>query len=146
MKLIKYILFFLLLNFSCEKFLDRPPLDAIGPDNYWKTAADLENYVIQYYPSFPGHGTWYNGYGYNILNADNAINNTPNIVLNGERGSANGRWVSDWTRIRSINIFFENYQKCEDDFETYKHYLGEAYFFKSWYYFNLVNQYGDVPW
>lgn len=126
--------------------MDRPPLDAIGPDNYWKTAADLENYVIQYYPSFPGHGTWYNGYGYSILNADNAINNTPNIVLNGERGSTNGRWISDWTRIRSINIFFENYQKCEDDFETYKHYLGEAYFFKSWYYFNLVNQYGDVPW
>jgi hypothetical protein len=142
-----YILLLFVIFSSCDTtFLDRPPLDAIGPANYWKTAADLENYVLQYYPSLPSHGTWYGGYGYSITDADNAIKEPPNTVLNGERGITSGRWISDWSRIRSINIFFDNYSRCEDDFDAYKHYLGEAHFFRAWYYFALVQKYGDVPW
>ncbi|MEX2568181.1 MAG: RagB/SusD family nutrient uptake outer membrane protein [Cyclobacteriaceae bacterium] len=145
MKFIKYLIFVFSIS-SCQDFLDRPPLDAIGPESYWRSATDLENYVLQFYPSFPGHGTWYGGYGYDIVNADNAINVIPNVILNGERGIAGGRWTSNWTSIRSVNIFFDNYQKCEDDFDTYKHFLGEAYFFRAWYYLELLKQYGDVPW
>lgn len=145
MKYIIYLIFIVALS-SCQDFLERPPRDAIGPDSYWKTATDLENYVLQFYPSFPGHGSWYGGYGYNIVNADNAINLIPSVILNGERGITGGRWTSNWSRIRSVNIFFDNYEKCEDDLDTYKHFLGEAHFFRAWYYFELLKQYGDVPW
>ncbi len=146
MKKLRYLLFLLPFFISCEKFLDRPPLDAIGANNYWKTATDLENYILQYYLSLPTHGSWYSGYGYPITNADNAIVATPNNVLNGERGATNGRWIDDWSPIRSINIFFDNYQNCEDDLGLYKHYLGEAHFFRAWFYFDLIKAYGDVPW
>lgn len=145
MKKIKIIIL-LFLFCSCKKFLDRPPLDQIGTDSYWQTAKDLENYVIQFYPTFPSHSLWQFGIGYEIRNADNAIEGTPNAILNGERGTTAGRWTNEWSNIRGINIFFGNYQKCKDKFDVYKHFLGEAYFFRAWYYFQLVKKYGDVPW
>ncbi|MCK9410671.1 MAG: RagB/SusD family nutrient uptake outer membrane protein [Prolixibacteraceae bacterium] len=145
MKNLKLIIFLFILC-SCEDFLDRPPLDAIGNESYWKTAKDLENYVIHFYPSFPSHSLWQYGYGYPIKNADNAMEVTPNIILNGERGVTVGRWTNEWSNIRSVNIFFDNYKRCEDNFDLYKHFLGEAYFFRAWFYFELVKKYGDVPW
>ncbi len=145
MKKIKIIIL-LFLFCSCKKFLDRPPLDQIGTDSYWQTAKDLENYVIQFYPTFPSHSFWQFGIGYSIRNAENAMEGTPNNILNGERGVTGGRWTNEWSNIRGINIFLDNYQKCKDNFDIYKHFLGEAYFFRAWYYFELIKKYGDVPW
>lgn len=143
-------LYSLLIVFSllaCDNdFLDRPPLDAISTDAYWQKAKDLENYVLQYYPTLPGHGTYAGGYGYPVNHSDDAILATPSAEMNGVRGMVGGRWTSDWANIRSVNIFFDNYQKCKDDFELYKHYLGEAHFFRAWYYFILLKKYGSVPW
>src|SRR5690606_35958945 len=67
-------------------------------------------------------------------------------LLNGKRVINTGSWQAGFAPIRSVNIFFDNYQKCEDDFQTWKQFLGEAQFFKAWNYFNLVKSYGDVPW
>lgn len=132
---------------SCKHdFLDRPPLDQIGTDSYWKTAKDLENYVIQFYPKFPGHLTWQYGFNYPVRNSDEVIETAPSAILNGDRGVTGGRWTNDWSNIRGVNIFFDNYQKCTESFEAYRHFLGEAYFFRAWFYFELIKKYGDVPW
>lgn len=142
-----YSLLILISLSACDdNFLDRPPLDAISTDAYWQKAKDLENYVLQYYPTLPGHGTYGGGYGYPINHSDDAILITPSNEMNGVRGTVGGRWISDWTLIRSINIFFDNYQKCKDDFGLYKHYVGEAHFFRAWNYFILLKKYGSVPW
>lgn len=132
---------------SCNDFLERPPLDRIDVNSYWKTAKDLENYIVQLYPAFPTHGTGnVDGYGYQEDDSDNLILGAPSEILNGVKGMATGRWISDWSVIRTVNIFFDNYRKCTDDFATYRHYLGEAYFFRAWFYFKLVQKYGDIPW
>src|SRR5690606_10069355 len=55
-----------------------------------------------------------------------------------------GGW--DYSAIRNVNYFFANYQRCTDPFEEYKAFLGEAHFFRAYLYFNLVREYGDVPW
>ncbi len=149
MRKIKYIImgFALLLIVSCESFLDRPPLDKIGTDSYWKTAQDLENYILQYYPKFIGHGiTAGSLIALEDEKSDNAIVDTPNRLLDGENTITTGGWVNEWKDIRSVNIFFDNYRNCKDGFEQYRHYLGEAYFFRAWFYFKLVKKYGDVPW
>lgn len=135
-----------LLFTSCNSFLDLPPLDAIDNDAYWKKSRDLENYVIKYYPGLPRHGTYGGGFGYPVSNSDDAIDANPDLVMNGVSGAAAGRWTSDWAQIRSVNIFFDNYRKCEEDFALYRHYVGEAHFFRAWFYFELVKKYGDIPW
>jgi hypothetical protein len=141
-----YLLPFLLLIACDAQFLDRPPLDNIGVEYYWKTAKDLENYVLQHYEYFPAHGFWYSGMPREDSNSDNLILATPNVIMNGERGVTTGRWTNDWSRIRSINIFLDNYKKCTEPYSAYKQYLGEAKFLRAWYYFDLVKRYGDVPW
>ncbi|PPL03534.1 RagB/SusD family nutrient uptake outer membrane protein [Parapedobacter indicus] len=137
------IAFFAVFSYSCDNFLDRPPLDAISTDSYWNSSSDLEKYVLQYYPLLPQHG---NGMPFEDANSDNMIRLTPNNVMNGVRGIVAGNWISQWSNIRSINVFFDNYTKVKDGFETYRHVLGEAHFFKAWFYFDLLKRYGDLPW
>lgn len=145
MKKIKYILLSLIvvLATSCEDFLDRPPLDAISVNEYWNTASDLEKYVRQYYAKLPRHGT-----GMHMLesNSDNLILLTPNQVMNGVTPLSVGNWINEWADIRSLNIFFDNYKKVTGGFETYAQFLGEAHFFKAWFYYELLKKYGDLPW
>ncbi len=133
---------------SCEDFLDRPPLDEIGEGSYWKTAIDLENYIVKYYAKFPtSRGDVFRiPYYFESFSDNMTQGRTPKPILDGNVQPNTGSWTGDWWDIRGINIFFENYLKCEDPFVEYKHTLGEAYFFKAWFYFQLVEKYGDVPW
>lgn len=139
-----------LLLFSACDVLDQSPLDEISNDDYWKTVSDLENYTLQFYPSFP---TFRNSDGHQgnigadgLAGTDHEINSVPISVLNGTRTIVNsgGNW--DWTDIRSVNIFFENYYNVDDTEENMAQYVGEAHFFKAWYYFEKLRRYGDVPW
>lgn len=123
---------------SCEEFIDLHPLDKIGTDNYWKTSQDLKNYVIRFYPSLNKDGRG---------DTDDLIEEgLISPILNGERVESTGTWRNYWVNIRDINYFFDNYQKCEDEFSNYSQYVGEAHFFKAWYYFRLLKRFGDVPW
>lgn len=142
------VLITMLPMLSCEDFLERPPLDQISETNYWKTTNDLKNYILQFYPeTWPTHSrsAQITPYGYETK-SDNMTLQSANTLLNGDMPVNAGTWTGDWSEIRSINIFFDNYRKCEDPFSAYQHILGEAYFFRAWLYFNLVKTYGDVPW
>ncbi|ODS79370.1 MAG: glycan metabolism protein RagB [Cytophagaceae bacterium SCN 52-12] len=138
-------LLLLLAISSCEKFLELPPKDAISNDDYWKSAADLEKYVLQFYPKLPRHTTA-GTMPQEDAPSDNLVVAVPDIILNGGRTITTGSWSGDWADIRNINFFFDNYGKVQDRLENYAHFLGEAHFFKAWFYFQLLNQYGDVPW
>lgn len=139
------IFFYIIIIFctaSCEKFLDKPPLDAIRSDDYWKTSNDLEKYIIHFYPRLGGGHTM----AMEDAPSDNLVIATPNEVLNGEQTVTTGAWTNEWSDIRSINIFFDNYKKVTSPPDSYKQSLGEAHFFKAWFYFEKVRKYGDVPW
>ncbi|GAA5219415.1 RagB/SusD family nutrient uptake outer membrane protein [Membranihabitans marinus] len=147
MKTAKYI-FVVLTSFvvlSCQDFLEKPPLDQVGLDDYWKSTIDLKNYVAKFYIDLPRHENNRHS-GYQEEESDNLVYTRANALLNGENTLSTGSWQYDFTPVRSINIFFDNYKRCEDQFSSYQHYLGEAQFFKAWIYFNLVQKYGDVPW
>jgi len=118
-------------------------LDQITVDNYWKSATDLENYILQFYPEF---FPYKNMVAELANHSDDMVNGSPSEIMNGERTASTGNWTREWTEIRNVNIFFENYQKCEDDLSAYQHFVGEAYFFRAWFYFNLLKKYGDLPW
>jgi len=136
---------------SCSKdFLDRPPLTQIENGAYWKTAGDLENYTLQFYSAFPAFGTVGSYLGLigwdGTRGSDVQISASPSTLWNGTNQpvTSGGNW--NWEQIRSVNVFFKNYQNCKDPFEKYRHFLGEAHFFKAWFYFEKVKAYGDVPW
>ncbi len=148
MKNYRYTLLFalIILATACEDFLDRDPLDEISTDSYWKTASDLENYVVQFYQELPSHNDVGAGMPLEDEGSDNLIQAVTNEVMNGERGITTGDWTDEWKNIRGINLFFDNFRNVEDDLSSYQQYLGEAHFFRAWFYFQLVEKYGDVPW
>lgn len=141
----------LLIAASCSRnYLDRPPLTQIENEVYWKTASDLEKYTLQFYTAFPGFGTVGSYMGLigwdGTRGSDVQISASPATLWNGTNQpvTSTGNWT--WGNIRSVNVFFKNYKRCAEPFERYKHSLGEAHFFKAWYYFEKVKAYGDVPW
>lgn len=140
----------LLLLGSCDDYLERPPLDEISSEQYWKTINDIENYTLQFYASFPTFKTisFQTGtIGWDARRgSDHQIILTPVDQLNGTRSivQAGNGW--NWGNIRAVNIFFENYGKVKEMPENIKHFVGEAHFFKAWFYFELVKAFGDVPW
>ncbi len=129
---------------ACEKALDRDPLDQISTDDYWKTTRDLEKYVLQFYPMLPQHEGV--GQATEDQESDNLIVNVPNAVLNGERTVTTTSWSNEWQNIRKVNIFFDNYRRVTEPFANYRNAVGEAHFFKAWFYFELMKKYGDLPW
>jgi len=135
---------------SCNKdFLDLTPLDQISDPEFWKTDQDLELYMNGMYSVLPG---WLaSGSGGNPLldaGTDMAISvglwlGTKNR-LDGAINipSSGGGW--SWTNVRNVNYFLANSERVKSG-ALKDHYIGEAYFFRAFNYFNLLKQFGDLP-
>lgn len=138
----------LVASFSCtdEDFLNRSPLDAISETDYWNTPEDLQLYVNQFYTMLPAFPAWGGGYLWDDNNSDNMHHSSYNTRLAGLNtiNSGTGSWNFD--RLRSINIMLDKYKNTpgsQDDIEAI---AGEAYFFRAYFYFGLLKNFGDVPW
>jgi hypothetical protein len=159
MRLIKYFNVLLLILFvftSCEDndFLDRAPETNISDGEFWKTKNDLQLYVNNFYnrflPAYQGFGTQ----GIYGLDADEGSDNMLHLtftgtILNGERivpPSGGGWGTGEWGNIRNVNYFLANYTKSTESFDVIKEHVGEAYYFRSLLYFDLMKKFGDLPW
>ncbi|WP_119080627.1 RagB/SusD family nutrient uptake outer membrane protein [Chitinophaga alhagiae] len=158
MNQIKHIIFALavIISFgSCkDDFLQKDPLDQVSEDVFFSTTSDLMLYVNQFYN--PGNrlldfgssgGLNYNRTVFALdLATDNFINASVSPLLNGTRvvPASGGGW--DYSLVRKVNYFFENYEHCKDPFDSYKQYVGEAYFFRALIYYKLLRTFGDVQW
>ena len=133
---------------SCDSFLDREPLDKISSEAYFKTAKDLELYVNQFYTVFPAFGGFGIGYLGTDGNSDNMVTEDYNTQLAGYTtvpgNASDAGW--NWGEIRSINYMLGNLGHMETAFDQNKQFIGEAYFFRSYYYFSLLKKFGDLPW
>lgn len=132
---------------SCnDDFLERYPLDEISPNDYWKTPNDLKIYCNQFYGAFPVHSGWSNFMFYWDNNSDNLVPRDFNKRLAGTRiiPSSGAGW--NWKNIHKVNYILANYKTVNGAEAEIKHYVGEAKFFRAWYYFEKVKSFGNVPW
>lgn len=141
MKNIFYALVLAPFIWSCnDGFLERYPLDEMVSETYWKSESDLKAYTSTIYTYVPSFST--------ILWDDNVSDNyapaTYNSKAAGLHTASTGTW--DWTYLRKLNIFLDNYQKADIEQEIKDEYAGEVRFFRAWMYFDRVVKYGDVPW
>lgn len=133
--------------FSCTtNVLDLSPLDAISDAQYWKTSNDLYLYANQFYTAFPKNEGWFTSPLWKDIDSDDLIPGDFNRRLAGENTitAGNDNWT--FSRIRSVNYGLENYSRIDEPFESIQNGVGELNFFKAYFYFNLVKNYGDVPW
>lgn len=141
---------FALMLIGCDDFLDKEPLDQISQNTFWKTPEQLDAYIVGKYNWLPGQiSAWGMGYFGEDEDSDNMVVNIKShkTWMNGELNTtpvSGGGW--DWGPIREINMFFDNYEKCEAPFEQYRQTYGEACFLKAYKYHELVKKFGAVPW
>lgn len=144
----RYIFLFILGTVvigSCKKnsFLNLNPLSSISPGNFFASEADLQLYCNQYYASLPVQ---------TFAEADDQSDDKAFITLNTFLGgnytiptSAGGTgW--NFSNIRTYNFFLANYQKSNLGDSIENIYAGETLFFRALNYFQLVQQYGAVPY
>lgn len=131
---------------SCKKdFLDRKPITSISPVNFFNTASDLQLYVNKYYSSLgPLPGGFDIGFSGYDQGTDDLVGPSYSALFAGKTTLPSGGGWS-YGNIRDVNYFFANYAKATGDQNLINQYLGEASFFRAWFYFPNIKNYGDVP-
>ncbi len=134
---------------GCSKdFLDRPALDAITSEQFWKTEPQLKLAVNGCYDYLKGK---------NVVDMENMGDNTIYPPLSDylnistgnfdfTLGTLNSEWLNQYKGIRRCNHFLENYQKAQGIKESsLKQYAGEVRFLRAFLYSYLSFFFGDVP-
>ena len=138
----RLFLFLLLLAAlpGCEGFLDTTPKDRLSADEFFRTATQLEEYSCTFYEAL------FTGPFYDAEN-DICFRTTLSPLVQGGNmrsvPSSGGGWT--WTTLREINIMLDRLDRCEDaDVRT--RYEALARFFRAYFYWLKVRDFGDVPW
>ena len=140
MKKIIYITFAAFMFTGCSDFLEREPLE-LTPENYWNTEEDLRTSLVSLYKNMDEDYT-------RDTRSIDVYGGGPDEISAGtyQPKNSDGVWNTAYEQIRTINEFYENYNKANVSDEVKNRYLGEANFFKAYYYFQLIRRFGDVPY
>jgi starch-binding outer membrane protein, SusD/RagB family len=127
---------------GCSKFLDKQPFATLTPAQAFQSASDLQLYTNSFYVSqIPSAITIFTG-----DNTSDYIsgNNVPVLMTNQTNANNATGWT--WTELRNINYFLQNNTNSAIPDTVRNSYNGIARFFRAWFYFNMVKQFGNVPW
>lgn len=133
---------------ACDD-LDEFPEDDLSPETYFGTEAELQLYTNQFYsmmPSAPSNAAegalnWYCEQGEHFV--------SPTLVreIQGARlipaDAGDVGW--NWDDLRKVNYFLRNNDRCSDE-SARERYNGVAYFFRAYFYYNMLVKFGDLPW
>jgi hypothetical protein len=168
MKHLKYLysLLAFVLLLSCNKeVLDRPPLDRISDNNFWRNEDDVRLYANAFYPNyFNGFNTAFGvdyapvrGYIFSDDLTSKNVQASFESSVPTSRGSTSeaAAWLTtyagpdwDFAWVRKSNIMIdrlENVAKPNLTDEGFKHWTAVAKFFRGFEYSRLVSVFGDVP-
>jgi hypothetical protein len=137
-----FIAFMVLAGFtSCKKYLDRTPMDKLTPDQAFSNENNLQLYANSFYSLLPDGPDIYKG----DVMADITVPNAVPAYISGKFSASDaGGW--SWSALRNINYFLEHYDNPGISQKARNHYAGIARFFRAYFYFGMVRQFGDVPW
>ena len=157
-----------LMTISCNNYLDLEPITDVATTEYLYAENDLGAYAANLYVfdlptsgfngtsnvALPSHGTGYNlGLFANDNGTDNQTADSPSeLFVTGMTyvGDYN-LWNDYLMAIRSANYFLERVPQRYENGEitgndtNIKHYMGEVYFFRAWFYFRALQNLGDFP-
>ena len=157
-----------LMTISCNNYLDLEPITDVATTEYLYAENDLGAYAANLYVfdlhtsgfhgksngALPSLGTGYNlGLFANDNGTDNQTADSPSeLFVTGKTyvGDYN-LWNDYLMAIRSANYFLERVPQRYENGEitgndtNIKHYMGEVYFFRAWFYFRALQNLGDFP-
>ena len=125
---------------SCN--MDLAPEDQLSTATYFTSGTALREYSNYFYRMMPNPETMYAEEG------EHFVAPVPNDEMRGIRDIHSGEayWSKDsWKNLRKINYLLANADQCPDA-EARTHYVGVAHFFRAYFYFNMLQRFGAVPW
>ena len=146
MKHIQYIAGLLLLGLlsGCAKELNQVPQSTASQQAVFGSVQGLQLYANSFYDqTLPSMDNIYK------VDADlsdyGAANSCPTFLQAGAYSSRNTSGWS-WTPLRNINYFIQGLATSPVDPADKANFMGLAKFFRAWFYFGMVQRYGNVPW
>lgn len=160
------LLLIVFLISSCSDVLDRPELNNMNDDTYWRNETDLRLFTNGFYINyFVGYNnTWgvayapLRGYYFSDDFSNSNVQSNFESSAPSSRGStsetpdmliqyAGPNWNFAWVRKSNLLINrIENVAKPQISSEAYNHWMGVARFFKGYEYHRLVSVFGNVPY
>lgn len=128
---------------SCNDFLDRYPQEELSDVSFWKSYKDVEMYVSELYNTFPTMDV--DG----DINSDNAVHGIKWAAGNVSKGiylPTDFGWSGTYGSIRIANTVLDRAKTIDMTETELKMIEGQAYFFRAYLYFGLIQQFGDVPY
>lgn len=149
-------LILLLSLVSCKKYIDLKPLSENSVDNFYKTAADIDQAVNATYDGVqglmrPGYLDHFgevrsdNSYNFATTPAGGANADFDNFNLTSANGPLNSYWHSSYLAIQRANIVLNRIEEIQMDENVKNTRKGEVRFLRGLIYFYLVQIWGDVP-
>ena len=79
--------------------------------------------------------------------SDNMASSSVSTRLAGETTLSSAVKLQNYTAIRNLNFMLCNLDNCvEKGSADYNQYVGEAYYFRAWYYYQMFISYGRLTW
>lgn len=131
--------------------LNKSPEGVMSTVGAFSTIGEMNSYLDQFYETAvfaQGFGWYGNDFiASGDIASDNMSGSAINTRLNGAVTLANASKLTNYTYIRNVNFFLNNLTNCNEvGSQNYKQCVGEGYFFRAWYYFQLFKNYGELTW
>ena len=143
-----YIMAGLLLTSQCgcNKITDLKPINEISDVAYWKTPDQFRLATNEFYTYLRTFTDVISDNPHADVRSDLITGTAKNAFSNGNNtlSITDGNWNAGYTRLRAINYMLDKAATypAPADIATY---VAEAKFFRAYVYFDLLQQFGEVP-
>ncbi|MBO4800269.1 MAG: RagB/SusD family nutrient uptake outer membrane protein [Bacteroidaceae bacterium] len=152
---------------SCSDWLDKEKEAIVAEDEAFKNYRNFQGYIEEIYNLIPdkekvnyctawnfGDDAVHNTEGYAHMDHQVDLGNYRNWYYNNQcwlkGGTYNGRrqslWDNSWYCIRKCNMGIENIKSLVGIDEERNVILGQLYFFRAWWHFELMCYFGGLPY
>ena len=155
---------------SCKDWLDKEKEAIIAEDEAFKNFRNFQGYIEEIYDNIPnkemanyctswnwGDDAVHNPEGYAHMDHQVDLGNYRNWYTNGQcwlnGAGKDGSWANKfslwkgaWYSIRKCNMGIENIKSLVGTDEERDLLLGQLYFFRAWWHFELICYFGGLPY
>ncbi len=147
------LIIFILVS-ACEDFLELSPNGALSTANFYKTDSDAEAAINAAYTIMLDFWVSNIAFEKDIISDDAikghgidlaALTSMDNLDFNASEGAIASLWGIYYRGIRYCNLVLDYVPDINMDAKRRDRILGEAYFLRAYYYYNLAIRFGGVP-
>ncbi len=142
---------------SCESFLDTTNYWSKTTEDFPKSKEDAEQILTGIYNNLNvsiGNNVHQNHFLWSLAASDDCLGGggandqamqAHDLLLNFGANLYEPFYKDRYTGIARANVAIETFENCGLDDATLNQYLGEAYFLRAWFYYELASMFGNIP-